>query len=351
MTAKTRPARKRIKKKKVDDAPVLLLRTSEAMSFKRCEHQWYWNFVKRWRPRVDAPALRFGDLIHQSLAAYYKKGIKRGPKPWRTYEKIYIAQLDAELARLRIKTPEDEWFDALELGTQMLRRYVEQYKERDAEYRIISSEQTFQVPVFDDDGKLLGYVVGTLDGIWQKLSNKELWIKEFKTTGGAIAFDALQMDEQAGRYWTYGTDWIKENGILKPSQDLEGILYTVMRKSLPNPDWDMRNGVRHNQDGSVSKAQPGRYFDSAPIYRDRHDREIMRERVKNELIRIGEARAGVRPIIKNPGPLFMPNCRGCPFRDPCELHETGGDWKEMIKQTMVSWDPYADHEIKASERR
>lgn len=359
MTVKKRPARKRARQEKeqklVDPSAEdgnILLRTSEAVSFKRCEQQWHWNFIDRIRPRTDAPALRFGDLVHQALAIYYKPGRKRGRKPWLSFEKLYQDQLDAELTRLAIKVPEGSWFDAMELGTGMLRGYVERYKDRDEEYEVISSEQTFQWAM-EVGGVGVCYVVGTFDGVWKRLTkDKGLWFKEFKTTGGAIQFDGLQMDEQAGRYWTFGPKWLRQEGILGPKQDLEGILYTVMRKALPNPDYTYNElGQKLNQDGSVSKSQPGKNFDSAPIFRDRHDREVMEERVREEFVRIASHRQGIVKPIKNPGPLFMPNCRGCAFRDMCELHEAGGDWEEMRRQTMERWDPYADHEIKASERR
>jgi hypothetical protein len=361
MAVKKKPARKGVRHKNPEKHRIadtanedgkLLLRTSEAVSFKRCEQQWYWNFVDRLRPKQDGPALRFGDLIHQALAIYYKPGRKRGRKPWLSFEALYQKQLDEEMTKLAIRVPENSWYDAMELGMGMLRGYVERYKARDAEYEVVASEQTFQWPV-EVTGVGVCYVVGTFDGLWRRLTkDKGLWFKEFKTTGGAIQFDALQMDEQAGRYWTYGAKWLRHEGIIKPKEDLEGILYTVLRKALPNPDYDYdEQGRKLNQDGSISKQQPGRYFDSAPVYRDRIDRENMETRVHEEFRRIAAARQGIVPVIKNPGPLFMPNCRGCGFRDMCELHETGGDWEEMRDMTMTKWDPYADHEILASERR
>jgi hypothetical protein len=331
-----------------------MLRTSERLSFKTCEQRWHWNFNDRRKSRDEKPALRFGDLIHRSLERYYKPGLKRGTHPAKTFEKLYHKDLEAELLRLRIKTPDDEWLDALDLGIGMLKRYVDQFADRDDEYEVLASEQTFQVPILDPDtGELLTVYVGTFDGIWRKLTDRTIWFKEFKTTGSSVpeVLRGLPMDEQAGSYWTFGPDWLHERGILKPKQDLDGILYTIFRKSIPNPDWNFNHlGQRINLDGSVSKTQPGQYFGRQPVFRDEADKAIMRERVVEEARRMAALRAQPDKVIKNPGPLFMPNCKFCEFRDVCELHETGGDWQAMMKQTTMKWDPYEAHEILAGDR-
>jgi hypothetical protein len=58
--------------------------------------------------------------------------------------------------------------DLLEMGVNMLERYVEHWKEPDKEYRIIASEQHFSVPIGTFNGKRVWYV-GTVDGVWQHL--------------------------------------------------------------------------------------------------------------------------------------------------------------------------------------
>jgi hypothetical protein len=159
-------------------APVLI-RNSERQSFKRCRFQWALNFGvitgTPLKPLEDARALRFGDLIHQSLAGYYKKGKKRGRKPWLIFEKLYKQQIEElDMARLNMKD-ENKWLDAAELGPAMLRGLVERYGARDEQYEVLSAEQTFQVPISipiaEKGGRTLKVVVvGTLDGVWRDLS-------------------------------------------------------------------------------------------------------------------------------------------------------------------------------------
>lgn len=326
---------------------VPLLRTSERLTYKSCLQKWHWNFNDRLKPVQPSPALRFGDLVHRALAPYYKKGRKRGPHPAKTFEKLYHADLKAELTRLRIKTPEDAWLDALELGIGMLKGYVEKYKDADSEYEVISSEQTFEVLIRDKDGRPLTIYVGTVDGVWRKLSDRTLWFKEFKTTGKGVddLFRGLPMDEQAGGYWTFAPEALRDIGVLKPKDKLEGVLYTALRKSIPNPDWVFDEyGQKLNQDGSVSKVQPAKNFGRIPVFRDRADMEIMRERVIAEATEMAYRRAGKLAVYKNPGPLFMPNCRNCDFQEMCELHESGQDWEAMRDGMMTTWDPYSAHE-------
>lgn len=333
-----------------------MLRTSERLSYKTCEQQWYWNFPERLKPREDKPALRFGDLYHRSLERYYKPGRKRGPHPAKTFVRLYDKDLEEEMDRLRIKVADDEWLDARDLGKTMLERYVEQFAENDSKYEVIASEQTFQVPILNAEGKVLCYYVGTFDGIWKKIANPHrgsLWFKEHKTTGGSISdtIMSLAMDEQASAYWTFGPDWLIEQAILKAKQKLSGILYTFSRKQVPNPDWNFDEyGRKLNQDGSISKSQPGLYFKRLPVFRDEADRELQRLRVIEEATRMNFLRRHPERITKNPGKLFMQNCRFCSFRDMCELHEAGQDWESMMKGTMRKWDPYAAHEILAGDR-
>jgi hypothetical protein len=100
-----------------------------------------------------------------------------------------------------------------------------------------------------------------------------------------------------------------------------------------------------NQDGSVSKQQPAPYFERLPVYRDDVDKQRLHARVLDVARELRDARAGEYPIYKSPGPLHHPNCRGCPVREACELHETGGDFEPMLAATMVPWNPYEAHEL------
>jgi hypothetical protein len=93
-----------------------------------------------------------------------------------------------------------------------------------------------------------------------------------------------------------------------------------------------------------SKNQPAPYFARQPVYRDEADRRRQHNRIIQEALILDRARRGEEFLGKTPGPLHMPNCRGCAVREACEVHEAGGDFKSVLNATMVNWDPYAAHE-------
>jgi hypothetical protein len=239
---------------------------------------------------------------------------------------------------------DDEYHDLVELGVTMLENYVKHWKIADEEYEIISSEQVFQVPIGKVNDHRIIYV-GTIDGVWKHLPTKKLRFAEHKTAA-AISRDALPMDEQVGAYWTYGPRWLLLKGILKSGERLDGVLYNWLRKAIPDPAAFYDNlGRKLNQDGTISKRQPPPYFDRQLTFRGDMEAARVKERVKQQVKDMIEARENPSLIYKNPGPSFLPNCKFCSFRDMCELHETGNDWEAFKKAAYTNWSPYEAHEV------
>lgn len=385
----------------------MMLRNSERQAFLTCRHRWGWTW-RDGRQSLSAPtALRFGDLVHRALDAYRPPGTKFGPPPAQTFERLYNEQAK-ELGDQGFDVFSDEkWEPALDLGIGMLEGYVRRFKDEDSEWEVISSEQTFQLPVriraqdlpdgFDPDrwasaASFRFKVVGTFDGIWRNRSTKRIVFKEYKTAA-AIKLDGLPLDEQAGWYWTYGPRWLREQGILKPAQMPSSILYTFLRKAVPDPEAvtdsegrllnkptkaalleaygelerelpprgdgakgsplvdDLIRDLASNtkvdpmQLGEIAASQPASYFARVPVYRDAADRANVHRRACAIALDIAAARNGAAVAYKNPGPLHMQNCRGCSVRDACEVHETGGDWQSVLDASMIEWNPYAAHEL------
>lgn len=321
----------------------ILVRTSERQSFLTCRQQWYWSWVERLRSPGTSAALFFGDLVHQALADYYKPGTRRGPKPAGTFERLYSEATDPEHL---IWDPDEEGkVDLLSMGVDILERYVDYWQEADKEYRVISSEQTFQVPIGTISGRRVWYV-GTIDGVWLHLPSGKYRFAEHKTTA-AISKDALPMNEQVGAYWTYGPRWLRKKGILAPGQELDGIVYNWLRKAIKKPGAGGFDdlGRKLNKDGSISKRQPPKFFDRELTFRGQFEAMRVNERVKLEVRDMLQAADNPDEYVyKNPGPQFKPNCVFCQFRDMCELHETGNDWLPFKEALYESWNPYSAHE-------
>lgn len=355
----------------------LLLRNSERQTYLRCRLRWKWTWLDGRAPRVAAPALRFGTLVHEALAAYYKPGKKRGPHPAEVFDSLYDAELK-EASRFGFRDEDDEWHDARELGLDMLNRYVERYGD-DSHIEIISPEQPFAVDLSTRNGqRYLVTPVGTFDAIIRDLRIGKIGLFEHKTAA-QIALGHLPLDEQAGTYHALAGDWLVEQGILPEGDRIDFILYNFLRKALgderprneagqylnkPTKKALQRACAEHDlpqsgkvedlikalekrkvdwqQYGEISKSQPPPYFVREPVYRDEADRESLLFRIRAQAWEMMEAEAGRLPIYKRP----TGGCAGgmgeskCPVYDACELHETGSDWEETLDLTMIDWDPY-----------
>jgi hypothetical protein len=324
-----------------------MLRTSERSALKRCEFAWDLEYNRKLKPLSEAPALRFGSLVHKALAAWYVPGIKRGVHPAKAFKRAYEQDLkrNNEIFGMHLEE-EERWVDALELGVAMLNNYTDEYG-TDPEYEVLVTEMPFQVVVPHPTTAHPWFMyTGVLDGVWRHRRKKELWIPDHKTTAGIQRkLSYLQMDDQAGAYWSFGLEYLVQNKMLKTHGELNGILYNFLRKALPDerPSKFVNNTrVYLNKDGSVSQKQPSKYFMRLPIFRDDYDRQQVIRRALIEYARIEKFRSGELEITKNAG-LFT--CPMCSVRDACELHETGGDVDTFIQQTTQAWDPYSEHEI------
>jgi hypothetical protein len=336
-----RPQMKTRAGRQIEKRRAILVRTSERQSFLTCRQQWWWSYVENLRAPQVGPALIFGDLVHQALAAYYIPGELRGPKPAETFERLYEQITEDE----GIWDPDLEGkVPLIDLGVDVLERYVEEYQELDNDYLVISSEQTFQVPIGRLNGRKVWYV-GTIDGVWLHMPSGKFRFVEHKTTT-EISAAALPMNEQVGAYWTYGPRWLLLKGYLKEGEILDGIIYNWLRKTIRPDDgqWD-EQGHRLNKDGSISKRQPPPYFGRQLTFRGEVEASRVKERVWNEILDMEEARLDpARHVYKNPGPQFFPNCKFCGFKDMCELHETGNDWSAFKAMAYELYNPYDAHE-------
>ena len=342
--------------RRLDGLP--MLRTSERGTFKRCRWKWWQEFEEKLKPQAAVPPLRFGSLIHMALADYYKKGVKRGPHPARSFAKYYEAEIKAQGEfgfRVDDLEADEVWAEAGELGEDMLNHYVEQYG-ADDEWEVVVTEQPFQQLVYRGVGKEPAepwfWYVGTIDLICRNRITKKLHIWDHKTAK-SISVQYLSLDSQATGYWTYGLDWIYQQGLLKPDQRPAGMIYNHLRKAFRDERPKDADGFSLNKDGSVSKKQPAPFFSRTPIYRDWNEREMARLQVLAEFDDIQSIRA-VGAIEGDPPPIAYKNqgmftCPGCWAFDMCELHEIGGDWKEMRNLMTKKWDPYEAHQVYVDE--
>jgi hypothetical protein len=326
------------------------IRSSERSTFTQCPQKWEWAYVNRWKPNISSPALRFGNLVHASLERFYRPGLKRGPKPGTTFQKLYAKELEfAETMGFRDE--DGTWHDAGEMGTLMMEAYYERWG-KDDRWEVLATEMPFHTPVYGEDGQLLFVYVGVLDGLWRNRGTKELWVVDHKTTRDdpTSKGEALILDEQCGAYWTYGVDYLRAMGLLKDDKKLMGMMYNFLRKGKPDERAKNSVGQSLNLDGTVSKRQPTPLFHREPVYRDELDGQMVRRRVMSQFDVMTLMREGTLSVYKVPGTLHNPHCKWCDFKDMCEIHEQQGDWDLVRRATTQTWDPYKQHEIEEAEK-
>jgi hypothetical protein len=355
-----------------------LLRTSERTVLNRCHFQHDLTYTRHLKPKLEAPALRFGTLIHQALENYYDPKTRNSDHPALTFERLY----EWEVERTTREIPDwrdenDVWHDHKSLGTAMLEGYVDRWQQQDAEYQTLAVEQTFQYPIiippgFDPLPPLAPRMyVGTFDRILLHKPTRRLYLGDYKTTkNDPTKTKHLTLDEQAGAYWAFAPLWLAERApaalqaqirrkvarlpantrkrILSDDGTLRfaGILYDFLAKKLPDTRPVNKDGQSLNKDRTVSKQQPTARYHREPVYRDEHDRRAVIERIYWNAVTIGQLRAGEMEVVKSPDRF---HCMMCPFNDQCELHETGADWRAYEKATTRVWDPYDAHAIEDDE--
>lgn len=324
----------------------VMVRTSERTQFCQCRQRWAWAYLERLKPRASGiNALVFGSMIHRCLAEWYipergtaKKTI-RGRHPAKTFELLCAAMEGPEAhGELRIVEYDDEkWVKHKDLGMAMMTNYVDHFG-LDERYMVIYPEMPFQYNMRNSKGQYICTYVGESDCLVMDRETRQLGLLEHKTAA-SISTDHLFLDEQASSYWAIVPMWLRENGILKPDQDLRFMMYNFLRKTEGDDRPMDANGARLNLDGTVSKRQPPPMFVRQRVLRGRDDRQNTYIRIAQQVREMKMAKRGDLEIYKSPSK----DCVFCEFKDMCEMDEIGGDITILKRQAFRKWNPYKAH--------
>lgn len=340
---------------------VVLLRNSERRSYLRCRLRWWWEWVEKRKPKHTHSALTFGDLTHQSLEKYYKKGRERGPHPAKTFLKVYdklTLKLGYNLG-MKIKDEEDEemtWHRFRDLGVAMLTSYVEHYGPED-HIEILVPEMPFKVKLYNPkNNKYVVTAVGKLDAVYRDHSilSKPLGIIDHKTAA-SIQTAYLSLDEQGSTYFALAPLYLRSIGLLGEDERLRHILFNFLRKAMPDErpfryvkkkKMYLNKPTKKHPEGEISARQPAKYFVRHEVIKDEADSINMIQRIVMQAWEMKQVKKGVLPIYKNP----QRDCAAtCGFHAICELHESDGDWEEALELMTKPWNPLADHELTKKE--
>lgn len=358
---------------------VMHVRTSERRAFKRCAQRWWWSYGEGLSSRNPSLALWFGSGIHEALAQYYQLGSKRDRDfidVWRDY----CERVDEFNNYTKLDDLGEEWVDSRKLGETMLTGYVKEYG-GDPEWDVIATEQVFQVRIsLDGEEDSVVQYDGTFDGVYRRKSDKRIFLMEHKTCKAMPRGDHLILDDQAGSYWAVAATILRNRGVLGKGENISGITYNYLRKSVPDERPVNHEGYATNQPtkahylaalvdvdgwteaelkkkkldelesiaagnmlpvfGEVSKVQPGPLFWRKDVRRTRGERKVQIQRIKDEAAHMKKFRDGSLPIYKNP---TMDCSWDCSFFEMCGLHEMGQDYSDLKKSVFVEIDPYEGH--------
>lgn len=336
------------------------LRNSEIKDINRCEWRWHWGWNEQLTPVRTNTKLWMGIGVHEALAAWYLKGKKRGPHPAETWQKFCYDNNDSDrsVPQPAWEDEEIEWQDAVDLGIYMLEQYVNKYG-KDSKMEFIATEQDFQMLILTPKQyrqamrrKNIVRLVGTIDGVYRDLETGEIWLIEHKTSavGGVPRFmKMLPVDKQTNTYYMAATYRLRKEGLLKPNQNISGIMFNWLEKYKPKEDdrdFQIIDGVVTflNKDGTISKRQPkdpASYFKREPAFRSNGDLKNIYEEIQHVGVKRENLLRGVSPLTKNP---TMDCSWDCNFFKLCQLHSSGDDWEEYKEMAFhTNEDRYAAH--------
>lgn len=228
----------------------VVLRTSERKQFKECQWKWERNYIDRLQPKHDSgTALWFGTGIHLALEKYYVPGTARGEDPVATWER-YVSETRGDTNYINTYHDGDSTFavEALELGSAMLRTYVEHYGSEEW-MEVIATEYDFQIGIKYDNYTHSGVekdkaaYVGTMDLVYRDLRDNKIYVMDHKTARalGSSNTQYLPLDDQAGAYYAVAVTALRRKGLIGDNERVSGIVYNYLVKSLPdtrpvNPD-------------------------------------------------------------------------------------------------------------------
>jgi hypothetical protein len=321
-----------------------LVTTTSRSTFRRCPQRYIWRFEDGLTPRGEsADALWFGTGIHEALAKWYLKGTRRGPHPADTFEE-WCANEFREIRASREEWEDQPKFeDARDLGVAMLENYIEEYG-RDSDWYIIAIEQPFKIKV-TWHGKEIALFMSAWDGVLKNKRDGRIYLLENKTAA-QISTAYLELDDQGGIYWAVASAWLTERGILKPGENIAGIIYNFLRKTKGDDRPQNELGQYLNKDMTVSKKQPSPAFVRYLVERTPREQRTQLERLANEVAVMNAVRAGTIPVTKN----TTRECTWCEFFAMCKLHERGNNaWKELSRSLYDRDDPYGRYRKSASE--
>lgn len=332
--------------------PILQVRSSARIDFKRCPKKWYWRWLLGLVPKAKTfSALDLGTWVHEAFAQWYVIGRKRNGKLVRHFDDVSIGAIES--ARVD-GASDEELMKATELqflGQALMKSYVAQYGQ-DSNVEVLDREVPLEFPISDGDGVIAVHKLKP-DAVIRVLRSNTVWLLENKTAA-SIQTTHLVIDDQARPYAAMAQPALRKAEIIRPDESVEGILYNFIRKAFPDTRKTNEKGQYLNLNGTVSKKQPPPYFFRHPIRVSNRAKAVTLRRLRIEVLTMSLMRAAI--LSGELDPMWIPktphkSCpKFCPFFRMCTLEEEGADITDMQRAEYRREDPYLYDEETTDER-
>jgi hypothetical protein len=119
--------------------------------------------------------------------------------------------------------------ELIELCHNVAKNYTKQWRDADAEYKVLATELKFDIPLTET----LSYT-GTIDLLLQD-KDGNVWFMDHKTTNNIDSYEKrVDMDRQISRYW-----W----ALQQLGYNVQGFIYNIILKDVPEPPAVLKNGT------------------------------------------------------------------------------------------------------------
>lgn len=323
-----------------------MIRNSEVQAYKECRLKWHWAYVKRREAIQPNAKLALGTLMHKVFELWYVPGMARGAKhPKDLVRKAHELCVQAGeypdgILHAPVSGSKGDEILIEDLVVHMMENYFQEYG-YDDHLEVLVPEINFQVEVYDKHDRHVGIAVGQIDLTVFDHDRKRAGFLEHKSSADLEPFGApTNLDEQSGMYWTYGPIYLEHLGLIESGDDVTFLQFNRVRKAIRDDDRpEDDQGRKLNKDGTVSKRQPAPLLKREDVYRTPEMRSSLDRRFQMVAREMQKVRDRKLPVYKSPGKY----CNWCEFRDACDVHEIGEDYRDTLKLTTKRWDPYEAH--------
>lgn len=290
-----------------------LVSHSQIGVFNRCEFKYYLRYEQGWKVREKADALKFGTLVHDLGAEYYR-GLMENPKL------LGVSAPVLQYAQKKFFSSSEYNLQTLNYALQLVKRYIEDFSVLE-------------------------------DRVWTPYKVEEHFVVEFVTPKGRkyelqLYVDLLMIHKSTGKLWLWEHKTVGQGKFWKPIQimmDNQTPTYQAALRKLGIPV----HGIYFNMFNSYqykNPAPPEKLFRREKSYRTEVE-------IDNHVLELGghvDRMIDLRESDDKRRRNQSKDCDWCDFQEPCLLAMKGIPIEDVLTPNYdrsSSYEPSPEFEI------